>query len=200
MARKVLVISIPLVAALAGSYFVYRAWIQRRVEARHAEMRAKLGPKADGKPEIVVSKSQRTLRLLLDGEEVFRTRIGLGGNPSGHKEREGDSRTPEGTYYVCTRNDRSRFHLFLGLSYPGTADAERGLRDGLIDRRQHDRIVSAQREGRQPLWNTKLGGEVGIHGHGAGRDWTAGCIALENEDIELLWGFCPIGTPVRIEP
>lgn len=199
MARKLIfgfAILIVLIGGLVAGWFVWRRQVLDRADRRHEDMRRMLGARADGKPEIVISKSQRTLRLLLGGEEVLRTKVGLGGHPIGPKEREGDSRTPEGTYFVCTRNDRSRFHLFLGLSYPGPADAERGLRDGLITKAEHDRIVGS----RAPVWNTKLGGEVGIHGSGAHRDWTAGCIAVENDDIELLWGFCPIGTPVRIEP
>ncbi len=154
---------------------------------------------ADGSPRILVRKSERRLILYRGERVVLETRVALGG-VAGHKEREGDRRTPEGDYTVCTRNDKSRFHLFLGLSYPGIADAAAGLRDGRLTREQHDQIVRSIRAGKQPPWNTPLGGEVGIHGHGAGRDWTLGCIALEDADVDVLWRHCPLGTPVRIEP
>jgi murein L,D-transpeptidase YafK len=113
--------------------------------------------------------------------------------------REGDHRTPEGRYYVCTRNDRSRFHLFLGVSYPSKQDAERGLTTGLIGKNVFAQIVAANSRGTRPPWNTPLGGEVGVHGGGTGSDWTWGCIALENADIEELWASCPLGTPITIE-
>lgn len=154
---------------------------------------------ADGPPRIVITKSQRRLVLYRGERVILETRIALGGG-TGHKRVEGDKRTPEGDYYVCTRNDKSRYHLFLGLSYPNIRDAEAALTDGRIPRDQYDEIVRAIRAGKQPPWKTPLGGEVGIHGHGAGRDWTLGCIALEDGDIDVLWAHCPLGTPVLISP
>lgn len=149
---------------------------------------------------IVIRKSERRLWLLAGGREVYCARVALGASPRGPKEREGDRRTPEGEYYLCTRNDKSRYHLFMGLSYPNLGDAEAGLADGRITRAQYDEIARRVRARQQPPWNTPLGGEVGIHGAGSGRDWTLGCIALENEGVDLLWKHCPLGTPVRIEP
>jgi murein L,D-transpeptidase YafK len=149
---------------------------------------------------ILVRKGERRLVLLAGGREVFACRVALGGEPVGPKRREGDRRTPEGSYTVCTRNARSRYRLFLGLSYPGPADAERGLREGAIAPAEHEAILAAAREGRAPPWKTALGGEIGIHGSGSSADWTLGCIALDDADVETLWGLCPLGTPVTIEP
>ncbi|WP_058880968.1 murein L,D-transpeptidase family protein [Chloracidobacterium thermophilum] len=147
-----------------------------------------------------VYKSLRRLELWSGHACVKAYAVALGAEPELDKLREGDHRTPVGRFYVCTRNDRSRFHLFLGLSYPNEEDAERGLRDGLISRRQYRAIRQAQRQQVRPPWNTPLGGEVGIHGGGTGSDWTWGCVALSNDDIEELWLTCPLKTPVTIYP
>lgn len=126
--------------------------------------------------------------------------MGLGPDPAGTKLQQGDGRTPEGEYYVCTRLERSRFHRFLGLSYPGIADARRGYREGLLTGAERDRIVAAQVKRQQPSWNTRLGGAVGIHGNGSSSDWTAGCIAVEDREIEELFAVLPLGTPVTVLP
>jgi murein L,D-transpeptidase YafK len=151
-------------------------------------------------PKIIVKKSQRALILYSDDQIVRAYRIGLGVNPDDDKTHEGDGCTPEGEFYICSKNSQSRFSLSLGLSYPNQEDAERGLRDGLITQAQHDHIVRAIQEGSRPPWDTPLGGEIFIHGHGSGSDWTAGCIALENENIRELYDAVPKGTPVIIEP
>jgi murein L,D-transpeptidase YafK len=156
------------------------------------------GPIRD--PRIVVDKSERTLTLR-SGETVVRSwRVGLGLEPVAPKAREGDNATPEGAYFVCVKNPRSRFRLSLGLSYPGPADAERGLRDGLITSEQRDRIVASHERRRTPPWDTPLGGEIFIHGNGSGSDWTWGCIALDDADVEELYRVIPVGTPVEIRP
>lgn len=149
-------------------------------------------------PELRVFKAAHRLELWASGRLLKTYPIGLGAAPELDKEREGDHRTPEGRLYVCTRNEISKFHLFLGLSYPGPEDAARGLRDKLITRAQHDAILDAHRRKARPPWDTKLGGTVGIHGHGAGSDWTWGCVALEDEAIEELWAACPMGTVVVV--
>lgn len=149
-------------------------------------------------PRVLIEKRDRRLTLLAEGRVVLTFTVGLGASPELDKEREGDHRTPEGTFYLCSRNSASAFHLFLGVSYPGPAAAERGLKEGLITRTQRDAILRA--------WNAKaitpqftaLGGLVGIHGGGHGSDWTWGCIALDDGDIEALWVACPLGTPVEI--
>lgn len=151
-------------------------------------------------PELHVFKAERRLELWASGRKVKAYRVGLGLAPEGDKVREGDFKTPEGRFYVCTRNHVSKFHRFLGISYPGPKAAARGLRDGLISSVQAKAIRSAATRQQRPPWDTPLGGTVGIHGHGAGSDWTWGCVALENGDIEELWEACPLGTPVVIEP
>ena len=151
-------------------------------------------------PRVVVEKGARRLRLYAGGELVRVRRVALGFEPAGDKVRQGDGRTPEGEYNVCMKNDRSKFHLSLGLTYPNEEDAARGLRDGLVTRAQAAAITRAVRGGRCPAWNTALGGEIFIHGGGSNGDWTFGCVALENTEIEELFAALPAGTPVRIEP
>ncbi|HVS80654.1 MAG TPA: L,D-transpeptidase [Pyrinomonadaceae bacterium] len=148
----------------------------------------------------MVKKAQRQLLLFSDGKLVRTCRIGLGLSPSGDKVRAGDWRTPEGEFYVFTKNDKSAFYLSLGLSYPNAAHAERGLRDGLITRAQYDAITRALRARKAPPQNTHLGGDIYIHGNGAQSDWTWGCVALENEDIRELFDAVSVGTSVVIEP
>ncbi|MCA1633312.1 MAG: L,D-transpeptidase [Acidobacteria bacterium] len=151
-------------------------------------------------PQIVVEKGARRLRLFAGGEEVRTYRVVLGFAPEGDKEKQGDGRTPEGTFYVCVKNDKSAFYLSLGLSYPNEEDAARGLRDGLITRRQSETIARAIKRRGRPPWDTALGGEIFIHGGGTNNDWTSGCVALENEQIKELFDVVPLGTIVRIEP
>lgn len=151
-------------------------------------------------PQIVVRKAARRLTLFSGGEAVRTYGVVLGFAPEGDKVRQGDGRTPEGTFYVCVKNDKSNFYLSLGLTYPDAEDAARGLRDGLITRQQHDRIARAAKRKAKPPWDTALGGEIFIHGGGTSSDWTAGCVALENAHIKELFDSVPMGTPVRIEP
>jgi murein L,D-transpeptidase YafK len=152
------------------------------------------------RPRLLVRKAARRL-VLYDGDKAVRVyRVVLGFAPEGDKEREGDGRTPEGDFYVCTKNDKSRFHLSLGLSYPNMAAAERGLRDKLITREEYERIMIALRNGQRPPWDTALGGEIMIHGGGTASDWTLGCVALENQLVGELFEAVPLSTPVRIEP
>jgi murein L,D-transpeptidase YafK len=151
-------------------------------------------------PGIVVEKGARRLRLYAGGELVRVRRVVLGFAPEGDKVKQGDGRTPEGDFLICMKNDKSKFYLSLGLTYPNEEDAERGLGAGLITRAQHKTIVNAVRAGRCPPWGTALGGEIFIHGGGTASDWTAGCVALENEEVKELFDSVPAGTPVRIEP
>ena len=92
---------------------------------------------------MVIFKGQRQLELYSEGAVVRTYRVGLGLNPVDDKEREGDRATPEGDFYIFTKNPKSAYYLSLGISYPNIEDAERGLRAGLITRAQHDQIVSA---------------------------------------------------------
>lgn len=136
------------------------------------------------KPQVTsvyVMKSQRLL-LLLNGNEVVRSyEMEMGFAPEGHKEFEGDGKTPEGVYYIDRRNPNSQFHLSLGISYPNRAD-----------------FANATDQGRDP------GGDIFIHGtprDQLGRDdWTAGCIAVTNKEIEEIWALVSVGTPIFIMP
>jgi murein L,D-transpeptidase YafK len=149
-------------------------------------------------PALRIEKSARRLTVFSAGEPVRRYRIALGREPLGDKEREGDLRTPEGEFYVCTRNSESNHHRALGLSYPNVEDAERGLAEGMITKREHRAIIDAQRHMTRPPWKTALGGEIMIHGGGTETDWTEGCIALADDEAEELFDALPLGTPVAI--
>jgi murein L,D-transpeptidase YafK len=151
-------------------------------------------------PKLVVKKAERRLFVYSAGKLVRTYRIGLGLSPVGDKVRQGDRRTPEGEFYVFTKNNRSAFYLSLGVSYPNAAHAERGLRDGLINRAQYESIMRALRAKKTPPQNTALGGDIYIHGRGAASDWTWGCVALEDEDIRELFDAITVGATVVIEP
>ena len=151
--------------------------------------------------EIVISKSARSLVAYgAGGRVLMRVPIGPGRAPEGHKQREGDQRTPEGEYYVCFRNTQSRYRLSLGLSYPNPEDAAHGLAEGAIGEEEHAAIVEAHRRRGIPPWKTALGGEIFIHGSLDERDATAGCVALRDRDIDELFPNVALGTPVRIVP
>ncbi len=154
---------------------------------------------------IHIYKAQRLLCLLRDGNELFCCGIGLGQSPTGHKGAEGDGRTPEGEYRICTRNDRSKYTLFLGLNYPRPADAQAAFAASRVTESQFFAILNAHKLGKRPPWDTPLGGQIGIHGggisEGAGlADSTAGCIALLDSDIRMLWELAPMDITVNIYP
>jgi murein L,D-transpeptidase YafK len=142
------------------------------------------GARAD---RLLVLKSERRLILLKDGAELRSYRIALGGNPIGHKIRRGDSRTPEGVYTIDYRNPRSAYHRSLHISYPNAADR------------------AAAKAAR-----VSPGGDIMIHGirNGMGWlgdqhrrvDWTDGCIAVTNPEIEEIWRAVADGTPIEIRP
>lgn len=147
---------------------------------------------------IKIDKSERTLALIDNGEVVKQYQIGLGFAPKGDKQQEGDGKTPEGEFYICMKNPNSQYHLSLGLSYPNEEDAIRGLDQKIISEEEAKQIASAIKQAGKPPWKTALGGEIFIHGHGASSDWTLGCVALENDDIEELYALVEMGTPVKI--
>ncbi len=151
-------------------------------------------------PSIVVKKGRRELLLFSDGKIVRTYHIALGLSPTGDKVRQGDRRTPEGSFYIFAKNAKSAFYLSLGLSYPNAEHAARGLSDGLITRSQYNQIMYALKRKLTPPQNTALGGDIYIHGNGAQSDWTWGCVALENEAIRELYQAVQVRTPVVIEP
>ena len=137
--------------------------------------------------KIVVLKSKRQLQTFSNGHLVKTYAISLGRSPVGDKEFEGDNRTPEGLYEINDKNPNSDFHKNLGVSYPNSDD-----------------IKKAKKTGRQ------TGGDIKIHGlkNGLGfigkfqrwRDWTAGCMALTNSDIDELFDHVKNGTLIEIRP
>lgn len=156
-------------------------------------------------PKVVVKKSAGTLELF-DGPALVKRYACITGANPGDKEKEGDRKTPLGTFRIVFKNPQSKFHLSLGLDYPSAEDAARGLAQGLITRQQYNDIRDAlhadlsQPENQKKLWYTPLGGEIFLHGHGENRAATAGCIALSNPDIEELYTLLPLQTPVEIKP
>lgn len=151
-------------------------------------------------PRLVVRKAARRIELYDGGELMKVYTVALGFSPEGGKSIEGDGRTPEGEFYVFVKNAKSKFHLSLGLSYPGLDDAERGLRDGLISREEHHEIAAAIAEKRIPPQKTRLGGEIYIHGGGTASDWTEGCVALGDDEMTELFDVVLVGTRVTILP
>lgn len=129
---------------------------------------------------IVVNKGERRMYLLNDTRVLDDYRIKLGFAPEGHKQFEGDGKTPEGLYRIDRRNPNSRFHLSLGISYPNA----------------QDRMVAAAM-GKSP------GGDIFIHGqrHPMRKDtedWTWGCIAVSNDEIEKIYSMIEDGVPIAI--
>ncbi|MCA0042118.1 L,D-transpeptidase family protein [Celeribacter sp. ASW11-22] len=131
---------------------------------------------------VVIYKERRRMYLVSGADVVEEFKIGLGGNPDGPKQFEGDGKTPEGSYFIDRRNPNSAYHLSLGISYPNEAD-----------------VAFAEAQGRRP------GGDIFIHGRagenrGKGRDWTAGCIAVKDRHIEKIYMMVQNGTQVDIFP
>jgi murein L,D-transpeptidase YafK len=148
---------------------------------------------------LVITKHTKFL-IVFDGEEeVLRIPVVIGKN-STDKQREGDLATPEGEFYICYKNPESKYHRFLGLSYPNVEDAERGLREKLISLTEYQQIRDAIAEKECPPWKTALGGEVGLHGPCPNVTWTHGCVAMNVEQIERLYELLEIGDQVTILP
>lgn len=156
---------------------------------------------------LAVHKAERELVATCARGAVVRLRVALGREPEGPKRREGDRRTPEGLYHVVDTGRPSRFHRFVPLDYPSPGDADVALAEGRISPRDHRRILRAHEAGRMPPADTPLGGAIGLHGEGerwrgdsADLDWTEGCIAMPDADVDFLAERIDAGTPVRILP
>jgi len=136
---------------------------------------------------ILILKKDHVLELFADGKVIRIYKVALGRGGLAPKEREGDARTPEGHYIIDSRNAESRYHKALHLSYPSAEDRKRAARLGVAP-----------------------GGAIMIHGlpNGMGwiggvhrlYDWTLGCIAVTDEEIDEIWNLVPVGTPVEIRP
>lgn len=151
-------------------------------------------------PEICIYKEKRRLYVIQSNVLVRDYPIGLGFNPRGDKEKEGDGRTPEGEFFVCAKNSSSRFVKSLGLNYPDKRHAERAFFAGVITPIEFRDILLAFERKATPPWGTILGGKIFIHAGGAHKDWTEGCVALYNSDMEELFTIASMGTPVSIRP
>ncbi len=136
---------------------------------------------------VCILKAARVLTLTDRGKELLRCRVALGREPLGAKRLEGDGRTPEGRYRICLVKSAGKYGRSLGLDYPGPEDAAAALKDGRIDADTYRSVMRAHAKGRRPPWGTPLGGEIYLHEGGAERDWTQGCIALEPEDMAVLF-------------
>lgn len=151
---------------------------------------------------IEIWKAQRKMALRQGDTVIKEFRIALGAAPRYGKELQGDMRTPVGRYYVSSRKAESRFHRFLGISYPNADDAERAYQRKLIGAGEWADIFFANLRGDAPPWYTVLGGRIGIHGEGDRArppiDWTEGCVAVSNDEIEFLFERVAVGTPVLI--
>lgn len=151
-------------------------------------------------PNIVVYKKQRRMEVY-DGATLVKVyRVGLGLDPVSPKTRQGDRATPEGVYRTCGKIPHSAYYKALVLNYPSRADADRGLKAGMISKKQYTAIVAADAADKCPPFDTALGGQVEIHGMGSESDWTWGCVALDDPDIEELYSALPNGTQVMIKP
>lgn len=133
--------------------------------------------------QIIVNKENRRM-FLMHGTDVLKVyEVELGFTDAGHKQFEGDGKTPEGDYVIDRRNPKSSFHLSLGVSYPNEED-----------------IAFAKAAGKSP------GGDIFIHGRPNGKrknlgpDWTAGCISVSNRQMERIYAMVKNGTPIRITP
>lgn len=131
---------------------------------------------------LIVMKKKRKLYLMHDDKVLRKYRIGLGFAPYGHKQFQGDGKTPEGSYFISYKNPNSGFHLSLKISYPNAADT-----------------AYATSQGKKP------GGDIFIHGQENGKlrkrgDWTAGCISVTNAQIREIYKYVPVGTPIHIFP
>jgi len=157
---------------------------------------------------ILVQKSTRKLGLYVDGRLVERGAragpacfdIALGGDPAGHKMARNDGRTPEGYYAIPWKRPDGLYGRALWIGYPSAEDAAVALADGRIEKAEHDRILAAS-EASSPVHGGPLGDSIEIHGGGAGNDWTLGCIGMEDEDMDWLYGLTVAGqTMIRIDP
>ena len=151
-------------------------------------------------PRVVILKAKHQLHLF-DGDRLVRSyAIDLGFNPVGQKRLAGDGRTPEGRFRLVVKNSASQYHRFLGIDYPNSEAADFGLKHGLISSGEAASIYRALEAGRCPEWGTALGGGVGIHGRRKGTDWTAGCVALSDKNVEELFRVLRLGDSIEILP
>ena len=132
--------------------------------------------------------------------------IAIGRSGAGFKQRRGDDITPLGTYKISWINEKSPYKRFYGFNYPSEGNAYKALKKKLINKKTYESIISAHRADEIPAQNTRLGGRIGIHGLGKGDErihkivnWTHGCIALTNEQLDRLDRWIGEGTTVKVK-
>ena len=150
------------------------------------------------KLKLEVKKGDKTIATMEN--------IAIGRNGAGSKQRLGDDGTPLGSYKIGWVNDKSSYRRFYGLTYPSVENADEALLDGLLSRNTHRKIINAHKSNKNPPQTTALGGRIGIHGLGAADEnvhrmmnWTHGCIALTNKQIDQLQKWITIGMLVKIK-
>ena len=141
---------------------------------------------------VVVRKAARRLVLFDEGQPMLCLRVALGFAPTGHKQVQGDGRTPEGWYRLSDK-PWSSFENAIAINYPNAVDAVAAAVDGRIRVGTRDRILADLKAGRMPPQSTSLGGAVLIHGGGSVQDWTLGCVALDDTDLLALRRALPPG-------
>ncbi|MCB9760665.1 MAG: L,D-transpeptidase family protein [Alphaproteobacteria bacterium] len=166
-------------------------------------------PRLDGDAVIVIAKEARRLMLfsggrLAEGPGCWPVALGvdrMGVYPPGPKQRMGDRRTPEG-WYRSSDKPWSNFYGAIAVHYPNADDAARGIRQGLIGEAEASEIRAALDADRKPPQRTALGGEILVHGGGSSADWTWGCVALDNDELDALRAMLPEGmrTDILILP
>jgi len=163
-------------------------------------------PVLAGEIRIFIDTESDSLQVMNGGRVIkLYENIAIGRYGKTYFKVRGDNKTPLGKFRIGWTNKKTRYHRFLGLTYPDLPAADRALVDGRIDEPQWQAIRRASTAGEVPSQNTPLGGMIGIHGIGEGdrgvhRDfnWTNGCVALTNEEIDELLQWVKIGTPVEI--
>lgn len=157
---------------------------------------------------LEIDKSRSELLVKRDDTIVKRYRAATGRGGNGTKRAQGDKKTPVGVYRIVDFKGDSQFHFFMQIDYPNLLDAWYGYKNELIDASEFREITTAVKNNQKPPQDTALGGQIGIHGIGdmnnekrdihARENWTAGCIALTNEEISELRQYVTIGTPIVI--
>jgi murein L,D-transpeptidase YafK len=155
---------------------------------------------------IVIDTKALTLQVLQGNREILSfPDIAIGRYGTSTDRRKGDGTTPLGHFFIGWITEETSFHRFFGFRYPNKEYAERAFQAGRLDQKTRDKIRRALAAGRLPPQNTILGGNLGIHGIGVGDinvhrqyNWTNGCIALTNDQIDRLTVWIRVGTPVEI--
>ena len=194
-------VAAPVLSMLIGlmSFNVYAATVRKVTTSSYTPV--SLQQSVEPSTRIYVSKMSKELTLIADNKVVGKWPCSLGEfSANGTKKKQGDRTTPNGDYYICVRNDKSAYHLSLGLSYPDKAAADRGFESGIISKEEKDTIYSAIDRKVCPPWDTALGGAIMIHGNYQKGIPTAGCVAVSNDVMDIIWPYGQLGIKVTVGP